>query len=219
MGADVQESTSWINRAHELLFSLNCSLVAVSILFLIAPRVSSPFNSFEAWLNKLVGAAQTDLIKGYVAFGTASVLLMICLWALLRLSSRSALTETVLGTVSGIIILFSVPGFWFYYYYLHGWPFRWPYRWIPLELAAVFLCAIFFARGRWPFRMWILPIVLALHFTYWYVIPGRGFYPVSNSGGLIAPILGFFSTLVWVFYMAKDPPKQLCNEEYRHRHI
>jgi hypothetical protein len=191
-----------VQGVFQALFSLNAALLSVSIAFLAWPRTSVLFVYMEVQLNTLLRIQQTDMIRGYFAFSIAAAALTVVVWIALYGRYRTK-RNRFQDVCAGILILLTPPLFWVYCYGRFGWPFGWPFRGIPFELAVVLVWAVFFVLRRCP--QWVAVPLLAAHYAYWFLVPRRGFYPVSNSGGLVPPILGYLTALIWVFYFHVTP--------------
>jgi hypothetical protein len=191
-----------LRYVHEILFSLTVAFLVVSLIFLVVPRLSIPFVHFEIFLNRLLHIRQTDLIRGYFEYLISSAILALGIGTLLHMFSGTRLTSEILRSVAGVVLLLAPLVFWVCYYQILGWPFGWPYRWAPIELAGAFFCLALYLFGRLPAPRWTGLLLLAAHYSFWYLIPssdpGRADY-----AGPIAPVLGFSSTLVWGMYVAR----------------
>src|SRR5438128_2168374 len=125
---------------HEAMFGLYVGFFVVSLVFLAAPRLSIPFVHLEVSINNGLHFKQTDLIRGYFEYLVPSAILALCIAGALHAFYQKPTVQEILRSVSGVMLIFAPPTFWFCYYQIIGWPFRWPYRWAPLELAAAGIC-------------------------------------------------------------------------------
>src|ERR1700758_1086891 len=129
---------------YEALLSLNVSFAGVSFVELLAHDVLSPFFQIEFSINRFLHIRQTDLVRGYFAFCISSTLVAICLWGLLRLSSRSALMVEIHRFAVPFVVLLLPSAFWLYVNERFGWPYGFPYHGAPFELLAALACTSLF---------------------------------------------------------------------------
>jgi hypothetical protein len=190
---------------HEVLFSLYTAFLAVSLIFLFAPRLSVPFVGLEISLNRLLQIRQTDFIRGYFEYAISSIVLACCIGIPLHISSQSRLTKEILRSVSGVLLILGPPVFWVFYYEAMNWAFGWRYRWAPVELAVAVLCVTCYILRKWNFPWWAGVLLLAGHYNFWYWIPSSN-PDRADYAGPSAPILGFCSALAWAAYAAKSMP-------------
>ena len=191
-----------LRSLHEGFFSLSIGFLVVSLIFLTAPNLSLPFAHLEVRINELLHVRQTDLIRGYFEYTIASILLALCIGVLLRVSSGTCITNSILRSSSGIALILAPPIFWVCYYQIIGWPFGWPYRWAPIELALAIVCMTLYILGRWPIPRWAGVLLLGTHYTFWYWIPSSN-PNRADYAGPIGPILTFCSAWLWSAYAAR----------------
>ena len=197
-----QLSLKILRRIYEGFFSLSIGFLLVSIIFLLAPGLSIPFAHLEVSIKDLLHLKQTDLIRGYFEYAISTILLALCIGVLLLISSRTRITNLILRSASGIVLLLAPPIFWVCYYQTLGWPFGWPYRWAPVELVIAICCMILYMLGKWPIPGWVGILLLGIHYSFWYWIPSSN-PNRADYAGPIAPILVFCSAWVWAVYAAR----------------
>jgi hypothetical protein len=192
---------------HEIFFSLNVAFASMTVVLASFPHLTYIFSRMESSINLLSGIRQTDYIRGYFAIFIPSLILALAIWAVLRLSWRTRPMTEILRSVAGVVALFALPAFWFYTFQYYGWPFGWPYRGAPFELGLALVCTLLFISGKWSIRWWLAVLLLAGHYTFFWVRIG-GNYSMPNYAGPIAPILSFASAAAWVFDIRRLPPPE-----------
>ena len=186
-------------HSYEILLATNIAFAIASVA-LRSWLLFRPFARFEVRINQLLGVRQTDFLRGYIAIAIASLLSGIFFWAALRISAKSKLTRAFLRSTSGFIVLFAPAAFWIFVYEQDGWPVGWPYRGAPLEIFAVFGCAVVFLSVRVHIPNWMIVLFLAAHYAFWYWAPSTN-PAMPNYAGPLAPILGFCSAFAWACYV------------------
>ncbi len=182
--------------AYEFLLSLDVAFAIVTVVELENHRALAPFFQLEFFIHSLLHVRETDLIRGYIAFGVSSIVLALCIWPVMRLFARAG----TMRFVAGAAVLAAPLAFWVFMYQKYGWPLGWPYRGTPFEMILALASAQLYLKGNWRFPAWFSVLLLAAHFTYWFWIPG-GNYSAANYSGPIAPVLGFASALAWALYV------------------
>lgn len=196
---------------HEFLLCLNVGWACFSIFpFSWSMILIRPFLRPEIVLYRVFHIRRTDLITNYFSFPAAAIVLSVSLWLLLHLFFRSGRGTWLLRSVAGIAVLLLPAVFWTYIYQMNGWPYLWPFRGAPFELTVATVCAVLYSKGyvRPPLGA-LAPLIMA-HFFYLYRITS-GVAPTVNYGGVVAPILGTCSVLMWVLYVKKMPPAAKMN--------
>jgi len=188
-----------LRYVHEILFAANVAFAGVTLVFSIAYGLSLPFLRMNHAISDLLHIKQTDYVTNYFGTAIATLLLMICVWVLLRLFSRAWITKELLRSVAGIVVLFITPAFWFYANQRNGWEYGWPYRWAPFEIAVVVVCVVLFLAGKWPVRGWIALVLLAGHYIFWFWLFSTAY--LASYVGPAGPILGFSSAVIWGLYV------------------
>jgi hypothetical protein len=192
-------SSRHLRYLHEILFSLNIAFAVTSFVELVRHNLMSPFFQLEFSIQKALSIHQTDLLHGYFALSISSIVLALCLWALLRLSSRTNVTAEILRSFAGILVLLGPPAFWLYINEVHGWPYGFPYRGAPFELIVAVACSLLFLSGKWSISEWWGVLLAASHYAFWFWLSGSIF--TANYTGPITPLLGFSSIVVWGLYV------------------
>jgi hypothetical protein len=205
-----QSSASRIQYIHEVTFSLNLAFVVMGLVFVYAAdAVILPLDKLEFSVNKLLHIRQTDFFRGYSEFFLPGMVLALCIWRLLRLSSRAQLIREILRWVGGVTALVAVPAYWLCMTYSAGRRYGWnPFHGIQLyELVPVLVWASLFLRGKWPIPWWGNILAVSLHYGFWL----WQFWPLfltllTGYGGsaAVTPIVGFGASLAWVLY-ARQP--------------
>jgi hypothetical protein len=192
----------------EILFSVNTGFAGMSILFSTSLSASLPFVHLEVYLNRLLGIRQTDFIRGYFTIWIPSVVVAVCVWSLLRFLIRLGVTQRLLLSVAGIMILLSPAAYWTCVYERNGWSLQWPYKTIWGEATLATVCFFVFLKGPW--RAWRRIGVLAFlgHCIFWYWFTINGFrslrwadWEMPGYGGPFGMVLGFCALMIWCFYV------------------
>jgi len=188
-----------VRYIHEILLSANLALLGITVIFAFAPNVMAPFLRIDASINRSFGIRQTDFVRGYFAIIISTALLALLIWGLLRLSSRTWLTNVILRSASGIAVLLAIPALWFWANQQHGWPYGWPYRGVPVELALVLLYLVWFLSGKRSIPGWYGLLLLVVHYAFWFWIYGSAY--LATYIGPAGTILGFGSMVAWGIYV------------------
>lgn len=171
-GATRARPSTGIRYTLEVLFSLNLAFVTVFLAFLRWRGLVERINYHEVDIKMLLHMRVTDYNSGFIGIWLPSVVLGLCFWALLRVTSRTRVAGEVLRFAPGLVALFSIPGFWLYevlriaqyYSRLPIGAFHWG---APLELALALYCAYLFVTTGCPGSTWRGVLLLTIHFGYW----------------------------------------------------
>lgn len=190
---------------HEILFSLYTSFVIANLV------LWNDRQTFTSWLFKIdrsirIGLQMrlTDVATTDFVFPILSLALAICVWGLLRLSSNTRITESLLRTGSGIAALGALPAL-----FLFGYPLWWRYDWTIWHLAQITVLgltvfvALRYASNDLPFPVWIGGLIFTLHWALW-LGPVRIYlvYPfVFEWATVVMWIAALSSSVAWVFYL------------------
>lgn len=190
-------------HVHEILFSLNSGFLIIIAVFWKGP------DSVVSWLFRMNGSInisvhlrQSDLATAHFVSFIFGILLALCIWAILRLSSHVRLTKEILYSASGIAALVALPVM-----HLWGHPsWWWRYGLNPLEimqvldLALILFCAFWYLYHRWPIPSWGGGVILGAHYVFW--SREFGVYPFwFGVGDPVAWLAGLCSSLAWAFYI------------------
>src|SRR5580704_6474290 len=134
MGQNQSSVASRIQYIHEATFSLNLAFVVMGLVFVYASSaVIQTLDQLEFSANKFLHIRQTDFLRGYSEFFLPGMLLALCIWTLLRLSSRAQLAREILRWVGGVAALVAVPAYWLCMTYSAGRRYGWnPFHGIQL---------------------------------------------------------------------------------------
>ena len=206
-GHNQSSVASRIQHIHEATFSLNLAFVAMGLVFVYASdAVILSLDQLEFSVNKFLHIRQTDFLRGYWEFFLPGMVLALCVWRLLRLSSRAQLTREILRWVGGVTALVAVPAYWLCMTYSatrrYGWN---PFHAVqPYELVLVLIWASLYLRGKLPIPCWENVLAISLHYGFWL----WQFWPLfltlfTGYGGsaAAASIVGFGASLAWVLYV------------------
>jgi hypothetical protein len=188
--------TQYLRGLNELLFSLNLALLVISVgsvrlkypLLTIGSRV---LDSVYTHLPSLGLSALRDGEPNRQSFAALVLVFAAVLLVVFRITSRFALTDSILRLVPGI---FGVIGLPVTLELLQSPP---PLLFIEAFVAAV--CALLYLFGKWRLP-WVIGILLmTLHFVFWSsgVRNIMWFWPVY-------PAVGFCSVLVWTLYVKQQ---------------
>src|SRR4051812_26547297 len=119
---------------HILVFSMSTAYLALSLLFLFVPRASYPLSGLEYVISEFLGIHETHVSRNYLQPVVCFFLALIIAALFLTFADRQSI-KWFLRAGSAVVLLFSQPVYWLFYYQKVGWPFRWPYRFAPAELA------------------------------------------------------------------------------------
>lgn len=212
---DVQASPQRIRYVHEFLFALNIALVAQLEGNQKPNRVFGLLEWGEIRLQLRIAERLNLHPHSYfasnVAFVICSLASALVMFLLLRLASRTLVTQRLLR-FAGILSLVALPASWLYSTYLIGWWFIvLPTRLLLLLIAELLLatvCGIAYLYGKWPLPAWANIILALVHFAF---IQTVCFGPYFWLGPNLQPIVtfaGFFSTIAWGVYISPCPLRQ-----------
>ena len=205
------ENPSWaappIQYIHEIAFSLNLAFVATAMLFLYAPySIIRHLNGIEISINRSLHIRQNDLIRGYWEFFLTGIVLALCIWMFLRLSSNRRFAPAILRYVSGVVAVGAPPAYWLCATFSASGRGVWnPFHTVQLyEVVLILAWVLFYLQGKWLTSSWLNIFVLSLHFSFWL----WQFWPffvmaLSGYGGSpgITVVAGFAAGLAWLGYM------------------
>jgi hypothetical protein len=212
MDQNQPQGVSPSQRIHEVAFSVNLAFALVALFFLLGPQsaTSTLFRMNVAvyrYLHLLpdVRVPKDYYTGGYFAFFLPATALAICVWALLRVLSRSELAHGLLRSVAGITALAASPAWWVWSTYLVGRRDGWsPFAAIQFyELALVLLCATLYLFGKWGVPTWISIIILLLHNGFWFWQFGSAPF-FMGYGGPVAPTVSLCAVTTWVLYLQRS---------------
>jgi hypothetical protein len=206
MGQKQSSVDSRIQYIHEATFSLNLAFVVMGLVFVYASdAIILPLDQLEFSVNKVLHISQTDFLRGYCEFFLPGIVLALCIWSLLRLSSFAQLAREILRCVGGVTALVAVPAYWLCMTYSASRRYGWnPFHAVQLyELMLVLVWASLYLRGKWPIPWWGPVVAVSLHYGFWL----WQFWPLflalfTGYGGsaAVTPIVGFGASLAWVLY-------------------
>lgn len=206
MGEKQPSVAPHIQYFDEATFSLNLAFLAMAFLFMSAPyTVIAYLNRVEFSINNLLRIRQTDLILGYWEFFLPAVVLTLCIWMPLRLSSHNRWTSEILRSVGGVTAVVGPPVYWLCGTYAANRRYGWnPLHTIQLyEVLLVLIWLSLCLRGTWPLRAWMI-LILFIHYGFWF----WQFWPslltfFRGYGGSpsVTSIVGAGASMMWMFYM------------------
>lgn len=191
----------------EALFSVNTAFAALSIVFRASLSASILFIHLEVYLNHLLGIRQTDYIRGYFTIWIPSIIAAVCLLTLLRLLRELRVTQLVVRSIAGFMILLSPAAVWTCVYEQNGWSLQWPYKMIWGEGAAAAICVYIFLRAPWEISRRVGILALLGHCIFWYWFTSDGFHwPIRFEWGLpgysgpFGILVGIPTLMIWGLY-------------------
>jgi len=191
----------------EALFSVNTAFAALSIAFGASLSTALPFIHLEVYLNSLLGIPQTDYIRGYLTIWIPSMIVTVCLLTLLRLLRELHVTQLVVRSIAGFMILLSPAAVWTCGYEQNGWSLQWPYKMIWGEGAAAAICIYVFLKGPWDISRRVGVLALLGHSIFWYWFTSDGFHwPIRfewgrpGYGGVFGMLVGIPALMTWGLY-------------------
>ncbi len=201
----------YIRYAHEFLFSLNVALVAKLEGNQEPNRLFSFFDSGEISLqskiNGFLHLHPHHAVGANTAFLILALGMALCIFLVLRIASRTRVTEQLVRTAAGIVSLLVLPIAWLSVTNLLGAASGLPNPSHPLlwlELLIVTVCAVLYLDARWPFPQWFGLLLLAVHFGFWNWIVSGGQYFWRDPFRLAFPLAGFAATVLWALYVANS---------------
>lgn len=188
----------------EALFSVNTAFAAVGIVFSASLSASLPFIHLEVYLNRLLGIRQTDYIRGYFTIWIPSIIVAVCLLTLLRLLREQRVTQSVVRSIAGFMILLSPTAVWTCGYVQNRWSLQWPYKMMWGEGAAAAICVYLFLKGPWETSRRVGVLALFSHCMFWYWFTTDGFHwPTRLEWGLpgysgpFGMLVGIPALMIW----------------------
>lgn len=195
-------------HAHEVLFSLNLSLVG-----LLTYSLNGTFDistGLGRRLNTYAGLHLHSNLGPDIAFFALGLLLASSLFLILRLSSNTAVASGFLRWVAGFSSLLALPAHWLYSIHLSPQPPGLPDPpplWLVAELAAAAACAAVYVYARWPLPAWLNVGLLVLHFGFWgWLFLGGPYFWLAPFQSVF-PLAGLCSALAWGLYVSRQRPK------------
>ena len=195
-----------LRSIHEALFSVNTGLIVTQMAITAGGwSLIRPLITMEMYINYWLHIRQTDFVRGYFAFYVPATTITLCIWIALRLTSRSRLTDRLLYSMAGPLIVIAMPTYWHYMALktnLWGWYGSQSWRFGASPFEAIFVLAVIFVYlyGKWPLPWWTLLPLLAMHFFFW-AMPIHEIAVVGSP--IVAPLVGFCASSVWIFYIEK----------------
>ena len=219
-----------LRLAHELVFSIYVS----GVLILANDAGSHWMNQIgdkPPWVLRMKFILTHDLRTHSLIDDPKLNFAFIVLWAvlasgiflLLRLLTRSRLSDFLLRDVAGIVAIV-------------GFPLACMYAahrvvWTSIEVAAALRCAYLYISRGWPRTVSLAVGLCLLHFLFWaWVDWAMGYYEWGGYGGvpllwpgfrlttlternptLIYPCLGFLSATIWGVYVRRSKPATATN--------
>jgi hypothetical protein len=193
----------YVRYLHEALSSLSLAFMSVTLLLAAVPALSIKAVHIDVSVSRLLHITQTDLIRGYFGISIPSMILGLCLWALLRTFSHARITKEIVQSMAGIAVLLSPPTFWYLFEGLFKWPYGWLYRGTAFEPILALGCALLFMSQRWRIPLWTSILFLAGHYGFWFWIFGNYDWVAVSYFSPVAPVLNFVSSLAWVRYVGR----------------
>ena len=197
-----------LRYAHDLLFSLNLSLV----LKLEGNQAPNRFfsvldfgeTSLQSTINAYLHLHPHHSVGANIAFMLLALALTLFVFVVLQILRANRFMGRLFRSVSGIVSLVALPVSWLWATHLIGVarPLPNPSRtFLYLELITAALCASLYLYAKWPVPGWITIAILALHFGYWNYLVSAGPYFWRETFRLIFPLAGFLATLLWGIYI------------------
>jgi hypothetical protein len=207
-----------LRHVHEFFFSLNLGL-AVRLATVERFSFFSEIK-LQFWINRHLHLHPHSNVGGHTAFFIWALLLVLCIFLLLRLSSSTFLVKWVLRSAAGIVSLVALPVCWLREIHLFpvppGLP-NPPSPFVLVELVVTVVCALLYLYAKWPLPAWCSISLLILHFGFWGWLLLGGPYFWLSPFRLIFPLAGLCSVLAWGAYVAQlaktpQPPKPVPAE-------
>jgi hypothetical protein len=177
-----------LGLAHYLLFSFN---IAYAVMLAIAARlVFIPLVRLRTAVNRLLGLDAMEAPGAYLAFFLSAVFLAMLLFLSATGLRRISILERILVPVSGFAALGVAPACWYYIEHAS--------RGEVVEgLIALAFGALFIVR-RLRLPVVLSALLVSVHYGFWI---WRFWYATEDSLGLLVPVLGLFSGILWVAYV------------------
>lgn len=189
--------------SRDFFFSLNIALVA-ELLGNQRPNwffSNSEYgeSSLALRMNALLHLHSHSTVGANAAFFVFAFAWAICLFVLLRISSRAPLVQTSLSSIAGVVSLLMLPLSWLFISHsigsdsvLSGPP--WVLLFIELSIATV--CAVMFMSTKWFPPRWVGIPLLVLHFAFWEAVCFGPYFWRAPFQSIFA-IVGFCAALTW----------------------
>lgn len=202
-----------ITRLHEVLASLNAGFISAIIIFGFARGAfAGRLYRLDDSMSAVFQVKKADLATNYFAYFTLALILALCAWLLLRLTSASRLTrDVILLPLAGLVALAALPAM-----TINPWSNVEPYWKIghALEILVVLLLGFHYMRGKLPGSIWILTLIF--HFVFWsrelglsgivkaiFLTPQqfRAYMLFVPAGAPIAWTIACLSAFAWAWYV------------------
>lgn len=185
---------------YEFLLSLNLGLLARWAM--AQANYASSEIRIKEWVNARLGLHPHSNIGGNTAFLLLALEVTLAVFLVLRVLSRTALSNQFLLVAGGILSMLSLPVSWFYRAYLYellpGVP-NPPHFWLYIELTAVVAFVMLYLLSNSPLPAWTAIGMVVFHFALWACLFPIG-APWLDPLPSIFPLAGLCSSLAWIFY-------------------
>jgi hypothetical protein len=208
-----KSDSRWVRYLHEFLFSLNLSL-ALKLAAAQRPFWATGFLPSDvteariaARINALLHLHPHSRASGVMAFVFIAMVIALCMFALLRVTSRLSLVSQFLFYVPGIVSLIAFPTVFFYQRHYFGVERGMPnlhWYWLALELALAVVCCELFLWGMWPTPRLASGALAAVHFGFWAWLYFGGIRFDLAPSDSIFPIVGILSLIAWAAYVTRE---------------
>jgi hypothetical protein len=190
---------------HEFLFSLNIVFVGRLVR---ANSSSFPLETkLRFRINAYLHLDHHNNVGGYTALFAITLLLALCIFAVLRIFSKTLLVKEILLSVAGGVSLLALPTYCLYQTHLYGSPPgapNPPHVLLLSELFAAMVYATLYLYTRRHIPAWESVSLLVLHFSLWgWLFLGIPYFwraPLLS----IFPLTGLCSCLVWGLYVSSQ---------------
>jgi hypothetical protein len=174
--------------------------------------LSSQFFGLERGLNYSLHRREIDHLGVNLAFCAFSLPVTIAVFLLLRIFSRFSFSTKMLRTIAGVMVVAVPPTcLWFVEWYRDAELYR-GCSWLCLEGFIAVGFASLYAFNRWPISAPVTVTLLTVHSALWLHAYSATF-EVFAFCWLTAPIIGYFSTLTWGYYVQRFRQQQTAPHE------
>lgn len=201
-----------VRCVHEALFSGSIASALLTALIGSSIYWSGQFFGWEMGLNHSFNRMYNDSLGRTLAFCIWSLALTLAGFLLLRVLSRATLTERMLRTVAGVLVISAPPAcLGFVACCRTIYPY-WGWEWLRFEACAGVGCALLYVCNRWPIPVWITVTLLTIHGALWFDAYSVAF-EYHGSCWRAVPVLAYFSTVTWVYYVKRYRQQQSAPSE------
>jgi len=192
-----------LHAAHEVATAVNLALALTAIGFGLAGPyhpAAEAFRAMDLAISRNLGILppQSHFTEGYFAFFVPACVLAVCVWLLLRLTSRARLTRAFLRSGSGVVAPVAAPAWWLVLYYKAD-------EWSLFTVIQSVVVLLILLYGIWyvsaertvPGRG--VAVMLALYYGFWFWQFGL-YSSFGGYSGPLAPAAGLCASVTWFLY-------------------